>query len=316
MHPNPGKVSATFVDFSERTNFLDKVLDRDPAFWRAELRDMREAGIRDVVIARAVVLGRAHYHSAFFEEWLEQDTVAAVMQAAGEEGLGVYLGFDLNLCLWDQRRDFARMMRRDLRRNRMVMDELLPAYRDHPALRGVYISNEPDRDNVATAERADALRGFLGEMYAMVKTACGLPVFCSPFFSMSLDPAELAAWWDGFVDRPLFDIIAMQDGVGCRYREIDPEDIPPRYERLAPVLAGKGIRFWNNVETFVLHQLGEPLGPAPLERIDRQYEAGRPFVERSITWEYGHFLGRQQVGEERYSEFCTWNRPDEQHRKR
>jgi hypothetical protein len=99
----------------------------------------------------------------------------------------------------------------------------------------------------------------------------------------------------------------MQDGVGCRYRHIEPEDIPPLYERLAPVLAEKGIAFWNNAETFNLGLMGEPLTPAAIERIDRQYEAGRPFVERTITWEYGHFLGRQLAGEERYREFSRWN---------
>ena len=302
------KISATFIDFSERTNAYDKPLHRDLSFWQAELRDMREAGIEDVVIARSVVLGRAHYHSEIFEEWLEEDAVSMVMQAAtGEQGLGVYLGLDLNMCFWDKSRGFKRMMRRDLRRNQFVLEELLSRHRDHPMLRGIYISNEPDRDNVSTTERADALRSFLGEMYQLVKSSCGLPVFCSPFFSKSLPPAELAKWWDSFVDRPMFDIIAMQDGVGCRKREINPEDIPPLYERLAPVLADKGIRFWNNAETFVFERFGEPLTPAPLERISNQYEAGRPFVERTITWEYGHFLGRQQVGEERYCEFRKWN---------
>lgn len=302
------KISATFVDFSARTNFLEQPLDRDLAFWQAELGDMRAAGIADIVIARSLVLGRAHYRSAVFEEWLEQDAVDMVMQAAAEHEMGVYLGLDLNMCLWDRSRDFARMMQRDLRRNQLVLGELLPRYRHHPALRGLYLSSEPDRDNVATPDRADALRGFLGDMYRQIKADCGLPVFCSPFFSKSLPPDELAAWWRRFVDRPLFDIIAMQDGVGCRYRQIDPEDIPPLYEPLSRVLADLGIAFWNNVETFVLERQGEPLTPAPMARIDRQYEAGRPCTARSITWEYGHFLGRQLAGEARYLEFCAWNR--------
>ncbi len=302
-----GKISATFIDFSEHTNEFNKPMTQKPDFWMSELSDMANAGIEDIVIARSVVLGRAHYHSSTFEEWQEPDTVAMTMQAAAEHGMGVYLGLDLNLSFWDRKRDFKRMMKRDLERNRLVLGELLNLYRGHPALRGIYISNEPDRDNVDTAERADALRGFLGDMYQTIKDACGLPVLCSPFFSKSLPPAELATWWDGFVDRPMFDIIAMQDGVGCRQRKIDPEDIPPLYERLAPVLANKGIRFWNNVETFEFLKWGEPLTPAPFERINQQYEAGKPFVERTITWEYGHFLGRQLVGEERYQEFCEWN---------
>jgi hypothetical protein len=303
----PARISATFLDFSARTNVYDPPLANDPAFWQAELRDMRAAGIADVVIARSVIHGRAHYHSALFEEWQEQDALAAVFQAAAETGLGVYLGLDLNLFLWDQSRDFARMMQRDLRRNRMILGELLPRYRHHPALRGIYLSNEPDRDNVATPARADALRGFLGEMYQQVKDACGLPVFCSPFFSKSLPPAELAVWWRGFLDRRLFDILAMQDGVGCRHRAIDPEDIPPLYAPLADLFAERGIAFWNNVETFVVPVSGLPLVPAPLERIARQHEAGRRYVARSITWEYSHFLGRQLVGEERYREFAAWN---------
>ena len=305
----PGKISATFLDFSEKTDFYDRMLKRDLAFWQAELRDMREAGIEDVVVARTVLSGRAHYHSALLEEWDEQDAVAAVMQAAAEAGLGVYLGLLLNLSFWDRTRDFGRMLRRDLNLNRHILGEMLDAYRQHPALRGIYVTHEPDRDNVETPARAQVLREFLGQTYALVKSSCGLPVFCSPFFSKSLPPEALAAWWKDFLDRPMFDILAMQDGVGCAARRgIAPEDIPPIYATLAPVLAAKGIRFWNNVETFTIVGAGQPLVPGPMERIDRQYELGRPFVERTITWEFGHFLGRQQAGEERYREFARWNR--------
>lgn len=92
------RITVTCVDFSERTNEYEKPLVKDQAFWDAELRDMRAAGIADVVIARGVVQGRAHYHSHVFEEWQEADAVAMVMQAAAEHGVGVYLGLDLNLC--------------------------------------------------------------------------------------------------------------------------------------------------------------------------------------------------------------------------
>lgn len=303
----PAKITISAVDFSERTNQYATPLVRDDAFWQAELADMRAAGITDVLIARSMVLGRAHYHSAIFEEWSETDVVAQVMAAADAAGMGVYLGLDLNLYFWDRDRDFDRMMARDLRRNQMMLGELLTAYRGHPALRGIYLSNEPDEDNLNTPARVEALRGFLHAMYTEIKAACDLPVLTSPFFSMTLSAEELAAWWDRFLDRPLFDILVMQDGVGCRYRAINPEDIPPRYALLAPVLARKGIRFWNNIETFILEQFGEPLTPAPFTRIERQYQAGKPFVERTLTWEYGHFLGRQQVNDARYQEFAGWN---------
>jgi hypothetical protein len=303
-----GKISATFLDFSERTDFHDRMLDRGLDFWRTELRDLHEAGMEDVVIARTVLAGRAHYHSAVLEEWSEQDDVAAVMQAAAEVGVGVYLGLFLNIAFWDRNRDFVRMMRRDLALNRLILGELLAAYRGHPALRGIYVTHEPDRENVETPERANALQVFLGDMYRLVKDSCGLPVFCSPFFSKRLPPEELAAWWAGFLDRPMFDILAMQDGVGCAAkRGIEPEDIPPIYRALAPVFAAKKIQFWNNVETFTITGPGQQLQLGPLDRIARQYEAGQAFVERTITWEYGHFLGRQQAGSARYEAFRKWN---------
>jgi hypothetical protein len=301
-----GKISASFVDFSKRTDFYDAMLNRDLDFWRDEMRDLRAAGIEDIVVARSVLAGRAHYHSALLEEWDEQDAVSLVMQAAGEQGVGVMLGLTLNLNFWDRTRDFGRMMKRDLTLNRHILVELLAAHAANPALRGIYVTHEPDRDNVATPERATLLRTFLGDMYELIKSACGLPVFCSPFFAKSIPPAELAAWWSEFVDRPMFDIIAMQDGVGCE-RGITPDDIPLYYEALAAVFSAKGIQFWNNVETFTIVKRGQPLIPAPLERIARQYDLGSPFVERTITWEYGHFLGRQQVSQERYDTFRAWN---------
>ena len=301
-----GKISCSFIDFSERTDFNDRMLNRELNFWRTEMKDMRAAGITDVVVARTVLAGRAHYHSALFEEWEEQNPVSFVMQSAAEAGVGVMLGLTLNLHFWDKDRDFTRMMERDLTRNRYILNELLTRYGGNPALKGLYVTPEPDRDNVLTPDRVKALREFLGNMYALIKSSSGLPVFCSPFFAKSLPPVELAAWWDGFVDRPMFDIIAMQDGVGC-VRDISPDDIPPYYRELTRVFAAKKIQFWNNVETFTIIKRGEPLIPGPMDRIDRQYALGAPFVERTITWEYGHFLGRQLAGEARYQAFQSWN---------
>ena len=95
-----GKISCSFIDFSERTDFNDRMLNRELNFWRTEMKDMRAAGITDVVVARTVLAGRAHYHSALFEEWEEQNPVSFVMQSAAEAGVGVMLGLTLNLHFW------------------------------------------------------------------------------------------------------------------------------------------------------------------------------------------------------------------------
>jgi hypothetical protein len=105
------KITASFVDFSETTNVLERPMQRDAAFWRTELGDLQAAGITDLVIARSVVLGRAHYHSSIFEEWSETDALAQVMEAAGALGLGVYLGLDINTCFWDVSRGYPATLR-------------------------------------------------------------------------------------------------------------------------------------------------------------------------------------------------------------
>jgi hypothetical protein len=265
---------------------------------------MRDAGIADVIPARVMELGRTHYHSELFQEWDSLDHIALIMEAAAEHGMRVWLGGHLNTAFWDRAWDFARMMRRDLNVNRTIYRELWKRYAGHPALAGFYVSNEPDRDNLDTPERERALRECLAGLYDTIHAEFGQPVLVSPFFSKSLPPDGLAAWWDAFLDRPMFDILAMQDGVGCfPRRDLRAEEIPPYYDALAPVLRRHAITFWNNVETFAMPWPS----PGPLERIDRQYAAGRPFVERSITWEYGHFVGRQQAGHARYDAFREWN---------
>lgn len=300
-------ISGTFIDFGiefgvPTPRYPAAMLE--PGFWRRELADMKAAGIDEAIVARIMEVGRTHYHSALFQEWEAADHVERIMAAAAEHGLRVWLGGHLNLAFWDRNWDFTRMMRRDLALNLTIYRELHERYAGHPALAGWYVSNEPDRDNLDTPERETALRDCLAGIYAGLKDMSPLPVLVSPFFSKSLPPTELAAWWDAFLDRPMFDILAMQDGVGCfPRRDLHVEEIPPYYAALAPVYRKHGIRFWNNVETFA-----SPWpSPGPLKRISRQYEAGRPFVERTITWEYGHFLGRQRVGEDRYSTFRRWN---------
>lgn len=300
------RITGTFVDFgvnaSASPSAYSDIMIR-PGFWRRELADMQAAGITDVIIARIMELGRTHYHSMLLQEWDATDHTRLIMDAAGELGLKVWLGGHLNAAFWDRSWDFERMMRRDKAANEFIFRELWGVYRMHTALAGWYVSNEPDRDNIDTPDRQSAIQACLAGIYTMAHRGTGLPVLVSPFFSKSLPPAELAAWWAAFLDRPMFDILAMQDGVGCfPRRELRPEDIPPYYAALAPVFRERKITFWNNVETF-----GPWPEPGDLARIDRQYEAGKPYVQRSITWEYGHFLGRQIVGEDRYRQFCAWN---------
>jgi hypothetical protein len=161
----------------------------------------------------------------------------------------------------------------------------------------------------------NAAKDFFGSLYSRLHEKTNLPILSSPFFTKRHSPQELAEFWKAFLDRPMFDILAMQDGVGCN-RDINAEDIPAYHTALQPILAHQKIEFWNNVETFSFHPGYRASGndrskiwlkTAPIERVARQYEAGKTLTTRSIMWEYGHFFSRKQAGADHYDSFRNWN---------
>lgn len=318
----PAKITGTFVDFSERTHEDGHLLDWSETDWIEELWDMRRAGITLAIPARTMRYGRTYYFSDFYETFDERDYLTPFMRAAAATGMKVYLsGMISDHFFQSDEAGFSRMMKRDVTIYETVLVELLEKFGNFPNVSGIYISHEADNENLGTPVRLSAAQEFFGVLYAKLKRRTHLPVMSSPFFTRSATPEELAAFWDELLDRPMFDIIAMQDGAGCD-RDIGPEDLPAYFAALAPVFHSHGIELWHNCETFSFHPGYRAsnynrkkiwLHPAPLGRVSRQYELTRPHVRRTITWEYGHFLSRKQVGGDWYDAFRRWNLglPDE-----
>ncbi|GAB1481631.1 DUF4434 domain-containing protein [Treponema sp.] len=311
-----GKISGTFVDFSEQPHKDRELLAWSLTDWKEEMQDMLDAGIDTVILARTMRFGAVYYHSHFFETHLERDYIKPFMEAAGETGMNVFIsGMISDHFFRSNDKDFIRMMQRDVFIYEKVLTELLDIYAEHPHIRGIYISHEADNENMASPARFLAAQNFFANLYSALKKETSLPVLSSPFFTKSASPKDLADFWNRFLDRPMFDILAMQDGIGCN-RDIDPIDIPLYYNLLAPIFKSKGIEFWNNVETFSFNPGYRESGfdrskiwlkTAPIDRVELQYEAGKPFVSRTITWEFGHFLGRRQAGKDFYQTFKQWN---------
>jgi len=311
-----GKISGTFVDFSEQTHKDLYLLPWSAEDWKTEMQDMLKAGIDTVILARTMRFGAVYYHSSFYETHLERDYIRPFMEAAGETGMNVYIsGMISDHFFNSDDSDFVRMMKRDVFIYEKVITELLDIYWEHTSVKGIYISHEADNENMASPVRFAAAQDFFGNLYSSLKGKTSLPILSSPFFTKSVKPGELADFWDRFLDRPMFDILAMQDGVGCN-RDINPSDIPGYYALLAPLFRERGIEFWNNVETFSFNPGFRDSGfdrskiwlkSAPIDRVDQQYEAGKDFVSRTITWEFGHFISRRQAGPDFYETFRQWN---------
>lgn len=310
------RITGTFVDFSERTHDDNNLLDWTQDDWTQELSDMKAAGIELVIPARTMRYGRTYYFSDVFETFNEHDYLTPFMRAAADVGMAVYLsGLISDHFFRADDESFVRMMKRDVGIYDTILGELLDRYGHLPGIVGIYISHEADNENLASRARMRAAKEFFGELYARLRRKTSLPILSSPFFTKRMAPQELASFWTELLDRPMFDCIAMQDGVGCD-RDIAPEDLPGYFSELAAVFEKNGIRFWHNCETFSFNPGYRGSGfdrkkiwlhPAPMDRIERQYELGRHYVSRTITWEYGHFLGRKQVGPDWYDAFARWN---------
>lgn len=302
------KITGAFLDFSNRTNQFSETLGKGAEFWKQELSDMKNSGFDTVIISRAMILGRTHYQSMHYEDFDGRWHLDHVARAAEELGLNLYIGLNLNLQFWNRSRDLATMLKRDLNISRVLFDELHRRYGGMASLKGYYIPNEPDCETFSSSERREEIRKYLNGIYVHIKEHCSLNILNSPFYSKTTPPEKLAEWWDELIDRPMFDIVAMQDGVGCARDCIVPEDASRYYPLLADVLKNKGVVFWNNVETFAQDPRGAvEFHPAPIRRVDRQYRAGFNCVDKSITWEYSHFIGRLLNGDERYEQFKAWN---------
>lgn len=311
-----GKISGTFIDFSELTHKDEDLLNWDVDGWKSEFRDMKNAGINLVIPARTMKFGRTYYFSDIYETHKEKDYLSPFMEASREVGMDVYIsGFLSDYFFTADDENFKRMMKRDITINVNVISEILDKYKNYDNIKGIYISHEADNENLRSEIRKAAARGFFGTLYSSLRAVSDLPILSSPFFTKTSTPDELAVFWDDFLDRKMFDIIAMQDGIGCN-RDITPEDISAYYSKLKPIFDKHSIVFWNNIETFSFNPGYRESGfdrskiwlkTAPISRIDKQYDAGKAYTEKSITWEYGHFFSRRQAGEDFYECFREWN---------
>ncbi|QDU32067.1 hypothetical protein KS4_00960 [Poriferisphaera corsica] len=321
-----GKISATFIDLSRRTHLDKYLLDLNYDQWCEELTDMQAAGITTVIPARTMIYGCTYHFSDHFETWHERDTLTPLMEACRDTKMPIYLSGQINNQFWNvDDKNFDRLCKRDTNISKVLFNELYEQYGDVAPIAGFYVSYEPDQDNCRNTSREDSLKHFCTNTYKNLKAiAPDLPVLTSPFFSLRFPPAELASWWDSFLTERMFDVVAMQDGVGCT-RNLRPEHVVDYYPGFKEVMDKHDMVFWNNVETFIKNPSFDDhtyttqedittlvsndlrFYSAPKSRYDKQYELGEEYVTRTITWEFGNFLSKRYAGEDIYNEFKEWN---------
>lgn len=278
-------VTGAFIQFSEES------VKSSASWWKKQLSAMSAIGIDTVIVQYAASNERYYYPSKEGEKVSDaSDAIQCVLDAAQQSRIAVYLGLHMDHHFWSNKFDVEVR----LKHNEAILDELYSLYGNHVSLKGWYIPEEID-DLVAKKDYAEDLLKYFGRLSERAHKQTRLPVVISPFFGRDVDPAEYACWWDSTgLPAINIDILALQDGVGTHRNSV--AQAISVYKALAPVARKHGVKFWANNESFDQTH-GWPVDeqhwaavPAAFPSFLSQVKATSPHVEKSITFEFTHYL--------------------------
>jgi hypothetical protein len=294
-----GICSASFVSAEGEVKALrgaffqinDTIVAMNGAEMREELGAMKAVGM-DLLIVQYARYDSLYYFPQRSEGEVDsqKDTIGSIMDAADALGMKVYLGLGLDSSFWQGKID----IRKHLDDNRGLLDALWLRYGSRPSFAGWYLPEEVDDRNFQTKERVEMTRFYLDGIVSHAKSLSSAPVLLAPYFGQKPNGAAYAAFWDKVLGPNHPDVIAMQDGVGCRRTTV--KEASGVLRDLAEVMKKHGVRLWVDIEGFdQIH--GWPVDdaewaavPATLERLRSQIEAETPFAEEAVVFDFPSYL--------------------------
>ncbi len=261
------------------------------ARWDRQFEAMKAIGMDTLVVQYVASDDDYHYPTKIDgAKSRPVDVVQHVLDSAQRSGIRVFLGLQLDGSFWRGKLD----LKKRVQQNSATLDELCERYGSSPALAGWYLPEEID-DLTPGRSYADRLLQYLSQITEQAHRKTGLPVMISPYFGQKPDATAYARWWDEVALPSVdVDIVALQDGVGTHRTTIaESREV---FAALAPVMKRHGVAFWANNECFNQTH-GSPVDdrewsaqPTDIGTFVRQVQAMAPFVEKSITFEFHHYL--------------------------
>jgi hypothetical protein len=224
------------------------------------------------------------------------DSIENILDAADGHGMSVFLGLHLDP---DQFSTSTFDLQRNLAQGQAEVSELWTRYASHDSLAGWYMPQEiSDYMAFYQPQLRNSIISYTKSMTGQAHTASELPMMISPYFGQNPNAAAYANWWDTIgLPQTGIDIVAMQDGVGTHRTTI--EQSRAVFQALAPVMRDHDVAFWANNESFnQIH--GWPVDsqpwaaePTSIDTFVAQIESTKPFVEKTITFEFSHYMSPQ-----------------------
>lgn len=296
----PAGFDATFVQLGARE------LAFDEPTWAGELGLLRALGVRAVVLQFS-----GDEHGPYDDRRPGVRPVAALLRAAGDAGIEVYLGLHADPS-WPElaRADDPPPRPLDTRAGAQRLGALCDA---SPACAGFYLPQEIDDETWGAPERARIARAHLERAARALRAiAPDRPILAAPFFTGTLDPEAHARFWAGLLAERPVDVLMLQDGVGTGRAR--PADAARYLAALRPVAAAAGVRLWSVVEIF-RQKHGPPRDdrpfaavPAPFAQVRDSLAVERPLVERAVAFAVLDYMhpGRSAPARRLYERYRAW----------
>lgn len=294
----------TFIQWWLVEQWTDEIWDR-------ECRILREAGMKYIILAPTAFLkkdeatGREKLVTIYptqqkgFEIMKNAkggdypDIVDACLKSASKNGLKVFLGLNFGDAWWSRNHDADWIMKR-VHEGNLVAEELWRLYRPiyGDTLYGWYWCWEVDNFSFKSVDHwnskkilADAIKA---QIDFLESSGIRLPFMLAPFMDWRLGtPEGYGRMWEYVLANSGLkaeDIFCPQDCIGSRKLTIY------NYTRWFAELRKAvdkvpGLRFWADTETFDIRDETS----APLNRVIRQMNDVRPYVDDWITFSYSHY---------------------------
>ncbi len=254
----------------------------------------------------------AYYQSSLPGRVVRKDLLTNMLTYGRKHGIKIYIGLNTNDQWWKiiskTPREFNQWMDVETEISREIIDDIWNRYgalqkeSEFQLLAGWYCSFEVDNLNFNSSEKQNILARHYNLLINHVRRVSGLPLMISPFFNRALDvvygPNKWKDMWSNILSQTDIDIIALQDGIGCR-REIVCEDKDRtkaiknvgkwfKATRDAVEYSGRNTKLWSDLETFVeeIENGKSKFNAAPVERIIKQINAERQYVEKFTSFSF------------------------------
>lgn len=299
-------ITGSFIDIQHVNNWdaqywVDECREWRDENWQAIVGDMHALGLDTVILTGCAIWGRPLYPANRQTVGLQlpmvcPDPVGAIMRAADQRGMSVYLGLgafgryslNANPDLSPEHNGWLASMAEDLREK----------YGSSKALKGFYITAEAHgikEGGLFAQDDCDKTARFVSSIRERVP---GVKLMMSPANLKKPKPEQLDPLLRQ-LEQLNVDIFAYQDHAGFEklYPSLNFYVAAEGYELIKPLHAKLGQQMWVNCEVFEYTEK-RPDGrrvctPCEFERLERQLLVAAPVADKLIIYQYQGLMNKR-----------------------